>query len=54
MSELTAGKKFPAAKLQDIDGESVEFPAVFAQAPATVVFFYRGHRPGKRVKELKG
>jgi len=42
MSELTAGKKFPAATLQDIDGETVKFPEVFAKAPATVVFFYRG------------
>jgi len=36
------GGDFPPAKLDDIDGASVEFPAVFAQAPATVVFFYRG------------
>ncbi len=42
MSELTGGKKFPAAALQDIDGETVKFPEIFAKAPATVVFFYRG------------
>ena len=39
---LAVGANFPAAKLQDIDGGTVEFPEVFAQAPATVVFFYRG------------
>jgi len=42
MSILAAGEKFPQAKLKDTDGKTVEFPAVFAQAPATVVFFYRG------------
>lgn len=42
MAELAIGEKFPAAKLQDIDGGTVEFPQVFSQAPATVVFFYRG------------
>jgi len=30
MSELAIGERFPIAKLQDIDGETVEFPAVFA------------------------
>ncbi len=39
---LEIGSQFPAAKLQDIDGKLVEFPAIFTQAPATVVFFYRG------------
>ena len=42
MSILAAGEKFPQAKLKDTDGKTVEFPAVFAKAPATVVFFYRG------------
>ncbi len=42
MTPLEIGSKFPAAKLQDIDGKVVEFPAIFTQAPATVVFFYRG------------
>lgn len=42
MSELTVGDIFPAATLKDIDGEAVKFPQVFARAPATVVFFYRG------------
>ncbi len=42
MSMLAVGERFPAARLQDIDGAAVEFPAVFAKAPATVVFFYRG------------
>jgi hypothetical protein len=39
---LVIGGNFPAARLQDIDGKTVEFPAVFAEAPASVVFFYRG------------
>ena len=42
MVKLKVGEQFPAAKLQDIDGATVEFPALFSQAPATVVFFYRG------------
>lgn len=39
---IAIGENFPAARLKDIDGETVEFPTVFAEAPATVVFFYRG------------
>jgi peroxiredoxin len=42
MAKLKVGDHFPTAKLQDIAGVSVELPAVFSQAPATVVFFYRG------------
>ena len=42
MALLEIGSIFPNAKLQDIDGKVVEFPAIFTQAPATVVFFYRG------------
>jgi peroxiredoxin len=42
MAKLQIGDNFPGAKLTDIDGATAEFPAVFAQAPATVVFFYRG------------
>ena len=42
MGKLKVNDAFPQARLQDIDGGTVEFPAVFAQAPATVVFFYRG------------
>jgi peroxiredoxin len=42
MAKLKIGDHFPAAKLRDLDGARVEFPAAFAQAPATVVFFYRG------------
>jgi len=41
MAKLKVGDHFLIAKLQDIDGATVEFPAVLAQAPATVVFFYR-------------
>jgi peroxiredoxin len=42
MTKLNVGDEFPAASLLDIDGATVDFPAAFAQAPATVVFFYRG------------
>jgi hypothetical protein len=31
-------------KLNEIDGVAVDFPAIFAQAPSRVVFFYRGRR----------
>jgi hypothetical protein len=36
------GDSFPAATLKDIDGITVQFPAVFGAAPSTVIFFYRG------------
>jgi len=42
MAILSIGDSFPTARLQDTNGEAVEFPAAFANAPATVVFFYRG------------
>jgi len=42
MPMLVIGDNFPAARLQDVDGKTVELPAVFAEAPASVVFFYRG------------
>ena len=42
MPKIKVGDQFSSAKLQDIDGATVEFPAVFSQAQATVVFFYRG------------
>jgi len=42
MAKLKVGDHFPSVTLQDLDGETVEIPAVFSQAPATVVFFYRG------------
>ena len=42
MAKLAVGGQFPAVKLKDIDGASVEFLAIFSQAPATVLFFYRG------------
>jgi len=42
MVKLNIGADFPPAALQDIDGVAVQFPALFANAPATVVFFYRG------------
>ena len=42
MAKLTVGDQFPTATLNDIDGVTVDFPAVFKTAPATVLFFYRG------------
>jgi len=42
MPRPEAGDKFPSARLDDIDGEAVQFPEIFSRAPATVVFFYRG------------
>jgi hypothetical protein len=42
MAVLSIGDSFPAARLQETNQEAVEFPAVFANAPATVIFFYRG------------
>jgi len=42
MARLNIGTDFPPAALRDIDGAAVQFPALFANAPATVVFFYRG------------
>jgi hypothetical protein len=42
MAKLKVSDQFPGATLQDIDGLAVEFPAVFAAAPSTVIFFYRG------------
>ena len=38
MAKIKIGDDFPSAKLQDIDGATVAFPAALAQAPATVVF----------------
>jgi peroxiredoxin len=42
MAKLQIGDDFPGVKLKDIDGAAVEFPAAFMEAPATVLFFYRG------------
>lgn len=42
MAKLTVGDQFPSASLNDIDGGAVDFPAVFKNAPAPVLFFYRG------------
>ena len=36
MVTVAVGDQFPAASLQDIDGNPVDFPAVFAAAPASV------------------
>ena len=42
MPKLKIGDAFPEAMLLDIDGATVELTKAFGQAPATVVFFYRG------------
>ena len=42
MAKLAVGDQFPAVTLNDIEGVTVAFPAVFARAPSTVIFFYRG------------
>jgi hypothetical protein len=42
MAKLKTGDLFPAATLQDVHGAMVAFPTILKQAPATVVFFYRG------------
>lgn len=42
MTGLALGNTFPSASLKDIDGNRVEFPKVFSNAPASVAFFYRG------------
>jgi peroxiredoxin len=42
VAKLAIGDLFPSAALNDIDGVAVEFPEVFTNAPATVLFFYRG------------
>ena len=42
MAKLKIGDTFPEATLLDIDGAPVKLRKAFGQAPATVVFFYRG------------
>jgi len=42
MTEIMIGGTFPTAALQDTNGQTVEFPAAFSKAAATVIFFYRG------------
>ncbi|MEE8075677.1 MAG: hypothetical protein V3T60_08645 [Candidatus Binatia bacterium] len=39
---MKVGEEFPAAILQDIDGNRVVFPDIFSNARATLLFFYRG------------
>ncbi len=38
MAKLSVGDQFPTAALKDIDGVAVDFPAVFKNAPSTVIF----------------
>ena len=42
MALLNDGEKFPTASLQDIDGKPIDFPSILTEAPASIVFFYRG------------
>ncbi|MEE9144113.1 MAG: hypothetical protein V3U06_05015 [Candidatus Binatia bacterium] len=42
MALLKEGDIFPAASLQDIDGKPIDFPSILTEAPASIVFFYRG------------
>ena len=42
MALLDIDAKFPEASLKDIDDRPLEFPSVLKQAPASIVFFYRG------------
>ena len=42
MALLDIGTKFPKVTLRDIDGEAMEFPTLLREAPASIVFFYRG------------
>lgn len=42
MAVLDIGSRFPEAILKDIDDVPVEFPSALKQAPASIVFFYRG------------
>jgi hypothetical protein len=39
MAKLAVRDLIPAVTLTDIDGATVEFPAVFSRTPSTVVFF---------------
>lgn len=38
MTSLGLGDVFPEVKISDIDGQPVEFPLIFAEAPATIFF----------------
>jgi hypothetical protein len=42
MAKLSVGDPSPEATLDDIDGATVKFPAVFAKTSSTVIFVYRG------------
>jgi hypothetical protein len=42
MAILDVDAGFPEATLKDIDGDLIEFPSVLKEAPASIVFFYRG------------
>jgi peroxiredoxin len=42
MPRPAIGDQFPSARLDDIDGATVDLPKIFSRAPATVIFFYRG------------
>ncbi len=42
MAKLTVGDQFSTGSLKDSNGATVDFPAIFRNVPATVIFFYRG------------
>lgn len=42
MALLDIGATFPELALKDIDDNPISLPEVFKQAPASIVFFYRG------------
>ena len=42
MALLDIGATFPELTLKDIDDNPISLPEVFKQAPASIVFFYRG------------
>jgi len=42
MALLDIGTMFPEATLKDIDHNAIVFPSALKEAPASIVFFYRG------------
>ncbi|MGB7948981.1 MAG: hypothetical protein WCH75_14955 [Candidatus Binatia bacterium] len=42
MALLDIGAMFPEQTSKDIDDHPIAFPSVLKEAPASIVFFYRG------------
>jgi hypothetical protein len=42
MALLDIGATFPVQTLKDLDDYPIAFPSVLQEAPASIVFFYRG------------